>query len=89
MNANFPFRKQNLLFIYIFFQDGNLRMFAGAMWFRLHLRPVGRRRSKKRATEMYKHCNSVFLLTFPGSPMFIMSRTGVQKCRLVLQVGVL
>ncbi|KAK3757611.1 hypothetical protein RRG08_000127 [Elysia crispata] len=65
--------------------DGNLRMFAGAMWFRLHLRPVGRRRSKKRATEMYKHCNSVFLLTFPGSPMFIMSRTGVQKCRLVLQ----
>ncbi|RUS81157.1 hypothetical protein EGW08_011065 [Elysia chlorotica] len=65
--------------------DGNLRMFAGAMWFRFHIRPTRRRRNKKQAAETYKHSNSVFLLTFPGSPLFIMSLTGVQNCRLILQ----
>ncbi|GFR64148.1 centromere protein N-like [Elysia marginata] len=65
--------------------DGNMRMFAGALWFRLHLHSTRRKRGNKQATQAYNHSNSVFLITFPGSPKFMISRAGVQICRLVLQ----
>ena len=63
-----------------------MKMFAGALWLRLHLHPTTRRRGNKQAAQTYNHSNSVFLVTFPGSPLFIMSRGGVQISRLVLQV---
>lgn len=65
--------------------DGNMRMFAGALWFRLHVRSSRQKKSKEQARGAYNPSNSVFLVTFPGSPVFILSRSRVQMNRLVVQ----
>ncbi|XP_035824896.1 centromere protein N-A isoform X2 [Aplysia californica] len=66
---------------------GNMNMFAGAVWLRLHFgsSPLQQQQKKGPRPRAYNPNNSVFLVAFPNSPYVIVNRTGIRLTRIVSQ----
>ncbi|KAK0060888.1 centromere protein N [Biomphalaria pfeifferi] len=57
---------------------GNMGLFAGGVWLRMHMSSTKGSRRKS-----YNHNSSVFVVTFPGSPYFILSKAVVKHVQLI------
>ncbi|CAL1529120.1 unnamed protein product [Lymnaea stagnalis] len=64
---------------------GNMRMFAGGVWLRMHMSLSLAQGNGGKKTGAYQAKNSVFVVTFPGSPYVMVSKAGVKLVKLVTE----
>lgn len=78
--------EMKLTYMYIvFFKFGNVGLFAGGVWLRIHVSSAsapGRKEAKA-----YNPHNSLFAVAFPGSPYVIINKCGVRNLHLITEVG--
>ncbi|KAH9489767.1 hypothetical protein Btru_036687 [Bulinus truncatus] len=62
---------------------GNMSLFAGGVWLRMHLSTSKLKRLTGSKSRSYNHNSSVFVVSFPGSPYFILSQSQTKHVQLV------